>query len=262
MEGLTWQTDIYRLYARRLHSRLIEEWCAPRRGRALKTDLFEESLGAEYGLLAWLGEATGFAIGIDNDAHVTRRAAENVCQARSAPCWAWVADVRRLPFRASMFELVVSTSTLDHFRNEEDIVASLREICRVLKPGGSLLLTMDNPENLIVFVRNFLPYRVLRAMGLIPYRMGKTYSRRRLLRTLAAVGFHVERTAFAMHAPRLGMILAQKLARILRSERMARRIVAMFARLEGLCFRSFASRTGYFVVVKASKAPVGSPTPA
>lgn len=52
-------------------------------------------------------------------------------------------------FAAETFDLVVSTSTLDHFTCREDLVTSLEEISRVLRPGGLLILTLDNPLNLL-----------------------------------------------------------------------------------------------------------------
>lgn len=56
-------------------------------------------------------------------------------------------DFRRLPFEASVFKLVISTSTLQHAK-VADIKRALMEIKRVLKIGGFALLslpTMANP---------------------------------------------------------------------------------------------------------------------
>ena len=45
-----------------------------------------------------------------------------------------------LPFAEEAFDVIVSTSTLDHFAHRRDIVSSLHELHRVLRPGGEVLL--------------------------------------------------------------------------------------------------------------------------
>ena len=72
------------------------------------------------------------------------------------------------------FDLVVSNSTLDHFARADDITIALREIQQVLKPGGRLILTLDNPSNPVVRLRNALPFAALNQMGLVPYFVGAT----------------------------------------------------------------------------------------
>lgn len=54
-----------------------------------------------------------------------------------------VADARFLPFPASFFEQAFSYSVLQHF-SKEDCRTGLREIRRVLKPGGKSLVQMPN----------------------------------------------------------------------------------------------------------------------
>jgi SAM-dependent methyltransferase len=57
------------------------------------------------------------------------------------------ADVRSLPYPADMFDIIISSSTLDHFP-EADLRVSLQELYRVLTPGGVLLLAVHNQHNL------------------------------------------------------------------------------------------------------------------
>jgi SAM-dependent methyltransferase len=54
-----------------------------------------------------------------------------------------VADARRLPFPDESFDVVFSYSVLQHLR-KEDVLAALREVRRVLKPGGRALIEMAN----------------------------------------------------------------------------------------------------------------------
>ncbi len=253
---LLWQIDIYRLYARKLHAALIEDSRALRPGtKVLKTDVYEESLDSEYGLLSWLGQNAGQAIGIDKNEEVARRAAANVSQPGVPNCNAIVCDVRRIAAPDGVFDLVISTSTLDHFSAESDLAASLGQILRILKPAGTVVLTMDNPENPVIAVRNRLPSRMLRRLALIPYPMGKAYSAAKLSRILAREGFRLEKTEFVMHAPRVLMVLAQRLARRLRSDRLAGALLGWFERFEGLRGRGLARRTGHFIALRATKPP-------
>jgi len=48
------------------------------------------------------------------------------------------ADVHRLPFREGLFDLVLCTEVLEHLHTPE---LALKELWRVLRPGGKLLLT-------------------------------------------------------------------------------------------------------------------------
>jgi SAM-dependent methyltransferase len=51
------------------------------------------------------------------------------------------ADGGHLPFRSASFDLVLSMGSLEHF---PDVPASLREIVRVLKPAGRVVLVVPN----------------------------------------------------------------------------------------------------------------------
>ncbi len=54
-------------------------------------------------------------------------------------CWGVLGDAEGLPFCSRTFDLALSLETLEHLL---DPYAALREIARVLKPGGSLLLSV------------------------------------------------------------------------------------------------------------------------
>ena len=71
------------------------------------------------------------------------------------------ADVRSLPCPDEHFDLIVSTSTLDRFDDFADLVAGLRERQRVLRPGGALILTLDNLANPAVRLPNAVPFPFL-----------------------------------------------------------------------------------------------------
>ena len=54
-----------------------------------------------------------------------------------------VEDTSRLPLERESFDTVTCIAALNHIPNRE---AVLREACRVLKPGGTLILTMIPPR--------------------------------------------------------------------------------------------------------------------
>ncbi len=61
------------------------------------------------------------------------------------------ANLERLPLADAEFDLVVSVQVLEHLL---DPAAGLKELARVLKPGGTLLLSTDNRRNLITRTLN------------------------------------------------------------------------------------------------------------
>ncbi|MDQ6766841.1 MAG: class I SAM-dependent methyltransferase, partial [Candidatus Eremiobacteraeota bacterium] len=72
------------------------------------------------------------------------------------------ADVLRLPFGSGIFDAATMAFSM---RNVTDIAACLREVARVLKPGGSFVnLEVGKPENPLLR-RAFFAY----FYGLIPY---------------------------------------------------------------------------------------------
>ena len=161
-----------------------------------------------------------------------------------------VADVRRLPFPTGFFGSVVSISTLDHFDNPGDIEASLAEIHRVLSPGGCLVVTMDNPQNPLVALRNHLPWGWLHRIGLVPYYVGATLDRRGLVDTLERVGFEVTDVDALQHVPRAPTVAAAGLVSRLGSAGAERAFLGTVAAFERVRAWPSRFRTGYFVAAR------------
>ncbi len=129
--------------------RLVRRWVPSLEGiRLLKTDLREEAFGTDEVLFSLLEPGERAAVcGMDIAALTTRRARQEACRRGLAHHYV-TADVRALPFDRGSFDLILSNSTLDHFEDTADLGRSLRELSRVLAPGGRMILTLNNGDNL------------------------------------------------------------------------------------------------------------------
>ncbi len=194
----------WRAYSDEANADLLGRWLPDAAGVVLKTDLFDEAVSA--GLWPVLVRHARRVIGMDLSGRVVAAA-----RGRYPDMEAVIADVRRLPFPARSFDAVVSLSTLDHFRRSEDLRWALRELRRVLRPGGQLILTMDNRANPVIAIRNALPFRMLHALGLVPYYVGYTCGPRRLAALVEEAGFEAADRASLLHCPRLPAVLAGRL---------------------------------------------------
>jgi ubiquinone/menaquinone biosynthesis C-methylase UbiE len=196
---------LWRAYCDAIHTGLIREWNAGRRfTTALKTDLFDEANGD--GLADLLLESSERVYGIDISESVVRRAAARHPRLRGD-----VGDVRRLSFPSGSIEFIVSNSTLDHFEDRSDITVAIRELTRVLTPGGLLLVTFDNPANPLVALRNRLPAAFFGRTLLAPYFVGHTLSLASLVRELREAGLEIVRTGYLMLVLRIAALHASRL---------------------------------------------------
>lgn len=240
----------------RVHRALLLPWIeraleAAPDGAVLKTDLFDEACGPHHfagaaGARRWLG--------VDLDLGVARAARRRLAaEGLAGSCV--VADVRRLPFAAASLAAALSLSTLDHFEATAEISAALREIGRVVRPSGRLMLTLDNPANPEVALRAHLPARLVARLRADAFPLGRTVGAGVGSQLLAAAGWIVERRGFVGHSPRWPAIRllarlesggrAGALARALRGvvgfERLAR---TPLARLSGHYSAWIARRPG------------------
>ena len=162
------------------------------------------------------------------------------------------ADVRGLPFHPGSFDLVVSTSTLDHFDDPSDIAAALVDIHRVLRSGGALLITMDNEQNPVLAVRRRFQEVLLR-IGVLPYRTGVSCDATGLRRLLADAGFEVREQTTLLHAPRVLAVAAARLLDAVAARRVSQGYLRLLGAFERLAHTRAAPVTGYFVAARAVK---------
>jgi SAM-dependent methyltransferase len=241
------RTGVWRMVSDGVNCDLVSRWLPPcPGGSVLKTDLFDEFVGA--GLVPRLLETFGTVTGIDISPVVV-----DAARARYPRMKAETADVRQLPFADGEFDAVVSNSTLDHFPSHDDIAAALVELHRVLRPGGTLLVTLDNPLNPVVAVRNALPERVRAATRLVPFAVGATYGQGGLGHLLEQTGFEVKRRNAVLHCPRVIVVLGGDFVDRHGGPATKRRYVRLFTAFEGLAKLPSRRITGHFVAALALK---------
>lgn len=236
---------LWRKHADAVNISLLKQWLPDGKvERLLKTDIFDEAVGdGLYPLL------TGYAkevVIIDISRQILSSARSRYSNLNTI-----VADVRHIPYADNMFDVVISNSTLDHFGTSDEIIISLMEIYRVLKQNGNLLLTLDNPVNPLIALRQILPFNLLNRLGILPYYVGITCGPRRLRQILEQVGFEIIQMSTVMHCPR---VFAKAMCYIV-DRYTTQEIKNCF--LRGLMAFEILSRwptcflTGHFVAVRA-----------
>jgi SAM-dependent methyltransferase len=244
---------LWRTYCDLAHTALLERWLpAERIDRVLKTDLFDEVV--TEGLYPVLARRARHVVGMDVAASASAQAT-----ARHPRLLALSADARRLPFADASFDAIVSNSTLDHFETLDELAVALRELARITRSGGTLLLTLDNLANPVVALRNLLPRAPLRHAGLVPYYVGATCGPARLTALVAEAGFTVNRVEQIMHCPRVLAVAAAGLVERFASPAVQRRFLRHLDWYDRLDRWPTRKLTGYFTAVRAVRADTDGP---
>jgi SAM-dependent methyltransferase len=236
---------------RRAHLQLLDRWLPDLRDRALlKTDLWEEGVTGDE-LLFTLGSRAGSVSGIDLSPQVVA-AARHRARARGLSARLIPADVRKLPFADASFDVVVSTSTLDHL-DRDGYTTALGELKRVLAPGGVLVVTFDNADN----VGDPL-LRVAARLGFAPFPPTSSLTLSELRELLPGAGLQPRDSAHLVHGPRLLTTLCIRGLRLLPerwSTPAARTLLGAF----DSAGRRWPARMASFVAVRATVPAVDQP---
>ena len=245
--------DLWRAHLKEVYQRLMDRWVKNSRGGlALKTDLYDEAVSI-YNLIPLCEQKCEHIIGTDVSFGVAMAAKRRMIKEWNGWHNVVCSDIVNLAFKSDSFDQIISNSTLDHFLNKKDIIVSLKELWRIMKPGGTLIITLDNPSNPVVFLRNLSPYRLLKLFGIIPFYMGVTLSKSELIRILESSGFRVHDSTAIVHSPRIIAIWTGYILAKIGSEKAMiyfYKLLRIFERLEKFPTRYL---TGYFVAVKAIK---------
>ncbi len=94
----------------------------------------------------------GKVVGVDIDGEVLRRASVKFKGANNVEILR--ANAIELPFKDDSFDLVYSSEVIEHI---EDVGSFLREVGRVLKKGGVLIVTTPSRYNYITAIGNLVP---------------------------------------------------------------------------------------------------------
>ena len=232
---------------RAAHLRLIARWCGDLQSKVvLKTDLFEEAHGSDQFLFELPKGAV--RVGVDIAPVIVRRARQQARAAGTALPLLLAGDVLALPFRAGTCDVVISNSTLDHFPERRLIEVALRELHRVLKPGGILVVTLDNPRSL-----SYLAGRLKRFLRPDPFYLGHTLSRGALTETLARLGYHVTDTTAIIHGLENHFSAAMWAAHRIGGPRLSAAIGRFLHLVEHLEATPARYLTGAFVAARAVK---------
>ena len=241
----SWYLDpLVAVQKRQVHQEWIRAAVGGRPGiTVLKTDVFEEAYGDDR-IFHDLFPDMRLGIGIDIDAKTVNAAVRRGAGAFEA----FVCDVRRMALPDASVDVVVSPSTLDHFDSKRDIANSLDEISRVVRPGGIVIVTLDNPRNPLYLILKWLT-----RLGWTTFSLGATLSMAELEGMLVERGFHVEKRGYLIHNPRvLSTALFLGLRTVLgrHADTPIRWLLRAFASLGSLPSQSF---TGCFLAVGAVK---------
>ncbi len=241
---------------KRVHLEFFRAWLPDDARRILKTDVFEEAFGDDALLPELCAAFTGPShwIAMDFSSEIAARARTRT-QLPSMSFFA--ADLRSLPLRSHCLDAILSNSTLDHFDTRQEFETAVEELARALRPGGRLIVTVDNSANPL-----YWPLRWISRLRWAPFALGYSTSRTGLRRALEHAGLQVIHTGRLLHNPRLfSTALILMLRRLLgaRADRPIQWLLDLFAALERCPTREFTACFVTASAVQGWKNPVLSP---
>ncbi|MBT5876848.1 MAG: class I SAM-dependent methyltransferase [Candidatus Latescibacteria bacterium] len=187
--------DLYEVYSTRYYRRceitLISRLIGPLLGKkVLKLDLWNEAVNTR--LLQWISEQGATAFGVDVSTVTTKRARKNDIDGDDCLHLAQ-SDIRHLPFPSDSFDVVYTMGTIEHM---DDYDTAIREVCRVLKPGG--LTIVGVPFKWDIFLRPII-VGILDWFGKYPYSPEKSFGSRELRSLLESSGLSpIQRSGILM----------------------------------------------------------------
>jgi len=90
---------------------------------------------------------------------------------------ATVGQLEAMPFADASFDVTLVMGALEY----ADVRAALREISRVTRPGGRVIVTMLNPLSLYRFTEWFVYWPMLRILGAVERAVGIPHERRHIV---------------------------------------------------------------------------------
>lgn len=227
---------------------LINRWAGDIKGkRLLKTDLREEAFGEDEVLFSLSAQGAD-VYGIDIS-EVTVDKADSLQKERKLNHNYVVSDVRDLPFEDDMFDIIISSSTLDHFESTEDLLVSLRELKRVLKPQGNMIITLNNRHN----INFFILLKIEKFLGLTKYPV-QFFSIRQLRKMFGDAGLIIVEEDFVVHIISPVNTILKLMGSVMRS-RYVHSVAMLFLKLASWLGRRKTTKrfTGWFIALQSTK---------
>jgi len=248
-EGQPFNELLAEQYAR-VHTELIHRWCPELNGlRILKTDLFAEALCPSRAFLWNIMKQNTDLIALDISPRIASRAANNILRHEYNSRVSTVAcDVRNLPFNNNFLDLIISDSTLDHFDREEDIEIALKELVRILKSGGTMIITLDNKGNITDPL-----FELWKTLHLSSFYIGKTYTIKQMLSLMEKLNVEVLDYTAILHNPRFFTKAILSVCGKLTGHKLDNRMRKWLADMDGWETRRTRYLTAQFIAVKAMK---------
>jgi len=180
-------------------------------------------------LAAWLRRRGARTVGLDISFCALGIARDRLCKSVEGVALA-CGDVQSLPFRTGTADILISCETLEHVAEP---CACLRELRRVLRPGGKLILTTENYLNIWGLYRLYIAARGRPFnSGDCPQPIEQWMFSTRTRRMVRQAGFRIVRTDGEGHHLFLlpGVNPPDLEARFVSRMRVLRRILRYFAR--------------------------------
>lgn len=198
--------------------RLFQKYCAP-----VSDPVVLDFGSGTGGMSHYFAPVSGRFVAMDvNEAYLETLRRSHQGTATESRVTTVCADAGRLPFEDGEFDLVVSFEVIEHVPDEK---AALREIFRVLKPGGQFFFTI--PNKWWIFETHganlpLLPWNRVPGFGWLPkaihdkYALARNYTKPEIRHLLEAAGLIVGHLGY-MTAPMDVLKKAPRLQEFLRS---------------------------------------------
>lgn len=179
-------------------------------------------------------------VGVDLSEGMIDQARRDLADAGHRDVRLEVGDATRLQFGAGTFDKVLCSEVIEHI---PDAALAVSEMCRVLRPGGTLVISTPNRRSWYGFDRYVISDRILRKPWNHPFDNWRTMEE--LTALLSRNGFDVTTAETVCYLP--GFALTYFLPQPLQAV-----VASTTRRMEGIAAATLP-RNGYLLVVTARK---------
>ena len=121
----------------------------------------------KYSLVADVGCGNGKYLDVNNDIFMFGTDRSNnllkICRERITGSQLFTADSLYLPVRTNVFDAAISIAVVHHFSNDSLRIKALKELTRIIKPGGKFLIyvwALEQQEKKFTNQDNFVPWHL------------------------------------------------------------------------------------------------------